>query len=760
MSYDVIDFSHAEIAPPADFTAIGVSGRAASDALSVGALGWPAHWARITVTQISADIVSVSPGEYYEDGIVFASKAAIQKNLQTYKPVTGTDERWVALILRGTDVEETALRQFETSAEPLKESIPVNRETPKRRVRAMSVVIQSGEIAPPPAFRPAVAESDCCVAFVRLKSTGIQEIVPNEPARVKTAAEIDGRLADVEVRVTALYEKTAAIETNLAGLAANQRNFASKVLVGQIAGDVARTRQLLNFPAAARNYYFDQGLIPDFWDLTHPLSLVRIKEGFRHPYASVSNSQLQLLNPTNADVVKRGNRVIPAFTEVVRLESPVGAGRQDISNVVHTVTTATEHQASYESIRYGETIYPCENTAGWENLSQYKAGQIFAANGQEFIQGGLSEHPWGDDRAGHQVYAVQGVIRDYYSYTYVTYDTKEYGLSGAIYGQTLLNAQLMVMTSIDLYFTRVGPTGDVTLVISKLTPSGAPDYQAIIAKAVKPVAELSEGWVNIDVPFTLLEPGQRYAWFVVTSGNHQLATTTANAFAGGSKFVSSDGVWSQGSTTEDFSFRLYGAKFGKSRTVVEMQAINLAGGMSEFQLVHKGWAPEGTQRSWEILPIGAAEWIPVDARFPNPLANLPAQCGLRMIMQGTNDIAPMIELDTDARVVAGRLRADMRAISQELTFGFSTETVSVVLNQDNYDPDHHDVAIKLIVAGSTIDPDSVTATQDPKKPSRTEIKAVFDFTGAAITSARLRLESLTDTVTYSPFGQDVQLNAF
>ncbi|MCW5720423.1 MAG: hypothetical protein KIS86_04700 [Devosia sp.] len=263
------------------------------------------------------------------------------------------------------------------------------------------------------------------------------------------------------------------------------------------------------------------------------------------------------------------------------------------------------------------------------------------------------------------------------------------------------------------------------------------------------------------LPPHLIEQGNRYAWFVVTSGNHQIAANTgANTFAGGSKFVCTDGIWSQGSTTDDFSFRYNGAKFEKNRTVVEMNAAVLPGGFTELRMVFQGWEPAGTQRSWEIKPFGVEDWIPFDARPDNPLANLPAQASLRMVMQGTEDLAPMIILDTHAVMITGRMRNDLRGVSKDLAFGFATETIEMIVNMDAFDIAHHDLVPRLRVGAAVVDADSVTATVDPTKPSRTTYKAIFDFAGAPITGARVQLEGNTDTVVKVPFVQDIQLNAF
>ncbi|WP_186415407.1 hypothetical protein [Pannonibacter sp. P2PFMT1] len=762
---DVVNFNEAEIARPSDITDIGENARDAFDAFVGGALGWPAHWARLTVAQKagSSDIVTVSTGEYYDDDKVYSSRDVIEVNLQTFKPVLNTEERWVALYLVGTEETVNASRPVETSEEPLTESIPVNQSLPKVTQRRFSVSVQVGASVVPPAAKPAVPEGVCAIAFVKLTTTGIQAIESNQAARVKTVAEINGRLEIVETAIEVLVKTTQTIITDLAAVAQLARNAPSRALVSQLTNDVARTRQLLQFPDAARNYYFDNGLLPGFWDFTHADSLFRIKEGIRFQYANQRENLMRLLNADDPAVsVYGGTYVFPAHTEVTRIESPVGSVRQDIANVVHTVTTAVQHTVAYERIDFGPTIQVCENMAGWENIgSAVRAQQTFAKDGQEFTAV-LNDNPWNADpaSAGHQNFTANQIIRTSYSETYTTYNTEQFGLSGATYGQTFLNAQAMILTSIDLNFTRIGTTGDVLLCLCEVNAIGSPNFEAVLAKVNKPHADLALGWVNFRLPPTELKPGRRYAWFTVTTGNHQLAGNSGNAFAGGSRFVCTDGIWAQASTTEDFAFRVNGAKFSRSRTVVQLQSVTLDGGMTEMAMIYKRIAPAGTTLSFEVKASGATEWTPIDGRDPSPIANLPPLVQIRMVMQGTEDIAPGVVLDNDARIVTGRMQNIQRAVSKNLIFGFTTETVEVLLNMDAYDTARHNAVPKLLVGASIVEPDTISETVDPSKPTRTLVRAVFDFTGAAIASCRLRIDSSTDSISVVPFGQDVQLNAY
>lgn len=162
---------------------------------------------------------------------------------------------------------------------------------------------------------------------------------------------------------------------------------------------------------------------------------------------------------------------MPAYDEVVRIESPTGNQRQDIANTIHTSKTAIQHTLKHERVRYGETVTVCENRAGWGALGDVKAGETFKAAGETWVSKGLTANPWNAQQAsqgGHQEYSAQRVIRETCSSSYVTYSVQYYGISGAIHAQSFLCAQVMVATSVELNFTGVGTTGDVHLALCEV----------------------------------------------------------------------------------------------------------------------------------------------------------------------------------------------------------------------------------------------------------------------------------------------------
>lgn len=760
----VLNFNQDEVLLPADLTAISTNARNALDEITEGALGWPAHYVRFTVAKdASPDSVVIAPGEFYNGEAIYKQELAETLNLQTYKPDVDTDRRWVALLARADNpggVEVYEIRQKETAADHLTETAPINENMLKRIERRTSIIVQTGAISPAPAIKPTVAVNDCAICFVLLSTNGVEQIVANEKSRVKSVYEIEGRVASLEVEVDRLSEATTTISTDLGGVANELANLKGQAipqhLIDQLVRDQSIDNRLRDVDDGAKNYVFDQALVKDFWDLTHQSAQFRIREGIWPPYANQAQHILRALNQSDPAFKPIGKYVLPAHTEVVRLEVPPGDASENISNAVHTNKVAHQWTESHTNIRYGETIHRCENAAGWGDLQGRREGEIFTINGQEFIDRGIvHHHNW----EGHKIHAIQYVIRETVAETYSGYKTEEVGLSGAIYWQSFPNAKFMMALGVNLWFTRVGTAGDVTLCLSEVRADGVPNFKKILAHVTVDRDGLKEGeWTRFGFGPTVLEPGKKYAWFTVTTGNHEISKTTGNAFPDGTAGKCLDGIWSQGSIMEDYSHQVIGARFENSRAVMEMQPLTLANGMTEFEMVYQSLEAGGASLEWEVKAQGVTDWELVEPARSNPLRNLPPLIQLRAVFVGSPDFMPAFIQDNHAIAICGRMAQNMQAITKPINTAVASDSWKVIVNMDHFDSDHHTVTPKLIVNGTIEDADSITIGADPAKPSRTKVVANFSLS-SAVSQAIVRLDSATDEVTNVAFGQDIQVVA-
>lgn len=749
-------FSEAEVADHPDFTAIGQYAQDATDVVFEHAIGYPSHHAAFTVTEKSAQILTISKGYYVAGQKVYHHEDLRDLNIQLHIPAASSDQCWIALILRGDEVTVSENRPFETSEDPETSEI-VQRSTPKIIKRVVNVIVQAGT-ANPVAVKPVVAETDACIAYVLLTSQGIDTIEYSEPHRVKSLYEVEGRVRALEVDLDALFMRTETIETQIVNIWGKLTEIPRPEVIMQMQRDLGATRLAVNLPDEARAYKFDQGLIPDAWDTTHANWLARIDEGIRFAFAAQKEARLEVQAEDDPKIhIGSDRRMVPAYDEVVRIANASTDATLNISQLTHTEVTMIRKEISRERITYGPTQWACENQAGWSALGgNARVGQQFRIGDEIFeVVERRANHG-----KGHQTYGVRQVRIETYTDAYWEYVTEEIGLNGSIYGQTFLVAQPMQLTAVELSFSKVGSTGDVHILIAETTENGAPRFDAVLAKATLAHSNLQTGWVKCQMPLTLLESGKRYAILTVTTGAHSVHISSANKYTGGTLFHTTDGAWAQGSVDNDLCFRLYGARYRSPRTVIPMVSLDLADGMTQIEFLYTGNTPGGCKIGWEIKAPGDTAWTEIDDEnvSGNPLIGLPAMLQLRMVMMGTADLQPMITLDAKAISRVARNRPDMTAVSDPVDFAVSTDAVVTHYTLDAYDENHHTFTPRIMVGSTTITPTATEVSIDPQRPSRRTYKSTYALS-AETSSARMRFSAATDTVVNVPFVQDVFIAA-
>lgn len=779
----------AEFLTEQDFERFGTFPRDALDNVVGDAIGWPAGWAGVTIARKSAQEVTVSPGRMFDGKIVYETEDAQTLNLTVFLPLAQTDEKYVALILRGRTEEIDEERAFETSID-VEVSEPVASLSPVIEHRTFEVVVQQGSAAPAPALLPTIAETDACIGFVRLTTQGVQDILPGEGWRVKSLHEVEGRVTILEAQMEIAFERTTTLATDLANVQARFSEIPRPEIIRQLQRDNARVRRMLEMPDEARAYFYDPGLSYRAWDRPHAAWMARVEEGVRFPWAHEREMQLTLQNPGASTIRFENSVLMPAWKEVRRIEVDGRGSTKNISQQVHTVTNAIRRNVSRSSVSFGPTVALCGNTAEYGTFDAAHIGQQFQFGGETFekiavidsayassteidlnsfneLHGyqfdidSVIRHNDGASTTGNRtIYAARSVQVDHWTETYWDYVTETFGINGSVYGQTFLVTQPMVMTSVELPFSRVGADGAVTVLLTEVGNDGSPMFGSVIARSTLPKNALNTGWVKFPFAPRYLPPGRRYAWVTVTTGNHALRTVTGASYSQGSLFWSTDSAWFQGSVDEDFAFRVNAAEFETTRAVVMFEPLTLENGMTEIKLTYESWVPDGTSLLWEIRPSGSLEWhslLPETPTTPNPLRGLPALCELRLTMLGTTNLAPAIVLDGGARGATRRPRNDLRAISKPLKFGLTTTNITVELTMDEYDDLLHEVAPKVIVGTTAYEADTISISRDVERERRRTV--IADFTVPSTTEARLQIEATTDNVQAVPFVENSSLFA-
>jgi hypothetical protein len=753
----ILNFEDAEIATVDDFDRFGTLARESIDHIVGDAVGHPGGWAGFPLTRVTAVDLSVGAGRYFKGDKVYSTAGGETVSLDGYRPLTSGVGKYVALILRGRDATTEETRQFERDADA---DQLVSQNTIKILSRAVSVLVQQGPEAITP-IRPSIAADDCCIAFVRLTSTGFvdADIERYEPHRLKNLREVEARVSSTEAENVKTNLEVASHKTDISNLSARISTIPRPEVIYQLQRDNAVVRRKLQLPDEARASFYDPFLVPNQSATLNAAYLARIREGIRFPNAAEREAPIELQVPDSPTIRVASGMVMPAWTERAAIVVEGGTGEKAISQIVHQVVTPVQRQISRSSVSYGPIVQACENVAEWAALRTTYPGQMLSHSGETFQVVGLADHynnTVPEYEALHQVYDVQQVSYSSWTETYWDYITEEVGVNGSIYGQTFLNARPCIATSLDLEFSQVDTTGDVTIIIGEVNIVDAPDLRLGIIQVTVPANQLKKGWNNIPFRPSLLTAGKRYFWATITSGNHRLKTVSGNKFAQGTLFYSTDaskfsGGWFQGALEEDFHFRLNVAQFASTRVEVPMKPMTLENGIAGFRALYGGWTPGGTSQRIEIQVNDA--WFPLAVYEVNPLMGLPALVQWRIVFSGTTDLMPAINL-VDAKITTQRPRNDMRWISKTWSFGLSTTQVVMETTVDSFDPNLHTVINRLMDGTSVLTPATTTPIQDPNKPSRWTYRSVFNL-GSAKTGTVLRIEGDTDLVTAPYFVENL-----
>ncbi|WP_306147245.1 MULTISPECIES: hypothetical protein [unclassified Roseibium] len=769
----MIEFTNAEVIEAGDLKAISAAAREGDENITGGAIGYPNHWAEFTVEFPSASVARVNEGRLFKNGEIFDLDAPENLDLITYLPVVANDQKYIAILVRGSEDTKPSNRFVETDVDTGATALTA---VPKTTVRECDFVIQQGLSSPTP-IKPSIAETDCCVAFVLLSTAGIVAIEPSQDHRVKTLYEVEGRVTVLEAQMLTAFARTQTLQTDLANLQARLSDYARQDVTRQLQMDMARVRKLLSLPDAARAYLYDSGLIDAVWSKTHVDWDARVDEGIRFPLAAIEDVQLSVTNPAQDGIKITDGVMLLDWSETTIIEVDGSGGTKDISQQVHTVQTPVARTVTRSSTSYGPTVAMCGNTADYSGFDSAATGQTFQRGGETFVNvGAINAQTPGDtldtsdfnrthgtnydasdivlhnsmptnSTTHREIRAARAVIHNTWTETYWDTVTETFGINGSVYAQTFLLTQPMILSSIEVKFDRVGNDGNVQMLLVEVSPTGEPVFDNTIAHTTVEHADLSTGWVKFPFSPRYLDPGRRYAWVTVTTGNHSLRTVTGSEYTQGSLFWSTDQAWFQGSTQEDFCFKVNSTNHTTTRAQVVFDSLNLAGGMTEIRLLYESWAPEGTAMMWEVRTSGSDPWQviqPETSEYQNPLWNLPTTCQLRLTMIGTYGLSPAIVLNENARGEARRHKPSGVAMTKVLEFGITTTSIDVEIALDRWDDNEHTFVPKIDIAGTEYTANAVTIAQDVDKPDRRIVTA--DFTVPSTTEARVRMEMATTDI--------------
>lgn len=674
-------------------------------------------YAGFSVTEKSATEVTVNPGRFYNSGVIYASESDTNKSLFSVLPVA--TKKIVAITVWGdtvdTDVEPRDFLVDLTSGETEPQAVAMTR----RNQAVVDYVAGLESASPQP---PDVTGAQLAVALVTLTTTGIESIEMLTDNRLPQSQQIDTRLGAVEDWKTQAEPRITSIATDLAALAERTAGLATHETIINIAGDLANLRQELSLPDGTINWdtdYFMDGSKSD--DTGTGYSCIT-DAGLRPGHAGASVGPLGLLSPNDPSVKKSAaDLVLPLYTHERRLQTVGFAGSVPINQY-----------PAYAWAWYRYNWYPWRWHWGYAwSYNYWYWNTIYYGYYARVINS--------DYRNGRVLVQYFDPIRQYWryrwTYLYELGNTPS-GQTGSMVAQTFLNSNAMWLTRVGLHFTAVQAGHDVTVLLVECV-SGKPALDKVLTSATVSSGDLIAAPMQetlIDLEPTFLEAGQRYAIVLVSQGAHGLAVVSGNNYTQGTLFFGTDGEYLAGDLTKDLMFSVYGAKFSQTRTEVSLNAVSLAGGMTDIDLLVEQHVPEGTELTWEVQLNGV--WRDLSASGAAISAQKPDLVPLRAVFTNTGDVAAAFRTNATG-LQASRPAAALTHWSAVRTLDEASDSIEVRLMLDGYDADEHAITVTLEDDGTSYAADSVET-----KPEADGTRMIARFTpedGVGLTTYQVKI---------------------
>ena len=687
------------------------------------------RYAGFAVVKTATTKVTVEPGRLYVEGRMYTMETPLEIDFFSQLPLA--TEKIVAIVASGSEVEEDVEpRKFLIDATTRATQVQT---VPMTVHRAVNVSTVAGTEAASP-VRPTISSGYVVLAWVRLDTAGIVSIEQHEEARLTSVQRNDYRLRDIETWQGAVGTRLDTLATDLSGLAQGLQGRADMNAVDQLAADVARLKELAELEDGYSAYGADRFLDDSQSDTTNANYLARIEEGVRFSDEAADELALQLFNPIDPNVDVTGGLLLPMHTHRRRLTVDGFEAELPVSQYAFQTVNWQLKTMSRRRIRYGQTITVCTNSRWWRSGQFDPVANVLRRDGEDW------EILAGDPHHNHRWVRLRKFWEDGYDVPYWDRIVTNHSVSGAVAAQTFLNSQVGWMTRLHLYFSQVGQSGDVTILLTE-TRNGKPDVGKVIAQATLAQADMVQGWNEIPFQPALLLPGERYAIVLITGGNHYVGLASGTRYAQGTLFYSTDGAFYQGDLTRDLMFAIDCAEFEANRIEVEMDALSLSGGIAAIDLLADMAVPEGTSLSFEIQPGGSGAWIPIEEvkEGNSALAGLPALCKFRAVFTGTPDAHAAIRLDT-SRMRISRPRTTFRHISTDVTLPAATQTLKITVLLENYYETNHDLSCTIddvtngasAIAPATITDEDLGVDPLGDDANHRRIRRTFQWTAAEL----------------------------
>ena len=265
-------------------------------------------------------------------------------------------------------------------------------------------------------------------------------------------------------------------------------------------------------------------------------------------------------------------------------------------------------------------------------------------------------------------------------------------------------------------------------------PAAIAAYRKADQLAAEAGASVGNTELAIALHGALVESGKRYALVLVSGAGHRVGFCEGTEYTQGILMYAQDGAYFTQAAERDLMLRLNFARFNSPRAVVQMQPLQLAGGIQELDMLYDAAVPAGCRLVWEYQTGG--QWRPITAES-SPQFGGAALVPLRALFIGTQDLMPALRPST-AQVTVSRRGNAFVHVSTNRVLSTPSKTIRVRLLLEDFDAAAgHTVDCRLIVGGALV---AATSHRDEVVDGRSFWREFRWTLGADTASYRIRID--------------------
>ena len=708
------------------------------------------RYAGFAVSKTAQTEVTVAAGRMYDvAGAVYVRASALVQSLTSN--LAAGSKRIISISAYGVETEtDTQERDFLTNVET-GQTEPDSVAMTRSRDAVLVFTAGSESADPQP---PALPVTHVEIARVLVDTIQVVSITMMTDNEVASTEELDQRAKVLETFKTAIEPRVSSLASDLSALANQLKMRGAGQDIVQLYRDMAIVKEALEIPDTASDYGADRFLTAAESDVDDTAGQgydALVEEGARFPDANADEFELGIFsaNDPNAKVV--GGLLLPIYEDILKLSIATYHSDLGIAQYGFQTFDLTQLTMSRQRLRYGSVFTVCTNGSWWNSGTYDAATNTFQKAGETFEV--IDFYQWPDVTywAGHQGVRLRQVWTDTYSEPYWGYVTTDHSITGAQVAQTFLSANDMWLTRVGFYLTSKAANENVFLTLCETT-NGQPDLsKAILHQAVDQADLVVNGFTRVAVAPTFLKAGQHYALVLTSNANHKIGMAYGQEYVDGTFFYSTDGIYYQGDLTKDMLLELWGARFTTPQVAIELNAINLDGGIRAIDILASIISPESTQLIFEAQPGGSGEWHAINASDLTTFAATPPLARFRARFIGTRDIHAGVML-TGSRCHLSRPKTAFKHVSTAITLASGSDDITVQCLLEGFDDTPHDFSLVLRHGVTDETADTVEDVVLPDLPNISgRLQRTFNFALAAPITDFILVATGTTTIAGNTF---------